>query len=366
MLYTITDMRRANNNSVGHPGQVWGKIKAHFILFLLSLLLHHNTFSQSEILIQDLNNSLNNYRKSLLVNKKFGYSISASLSVEFGKANNSQYRLSLGGGLIKTLNYQDSYTDITPFTSAFQTELLIYKGGLGSSQSIDERSNIHVELRNQFLLSAGYASFDNGAFAHVSNGAPLSIFSGNSALPLIDPYDFSVTIGSTFVNSFTDEYKQQIGGLTSTYRGFQINYCNEGPFFRSQIMPTGDGYDRWWTGGGHIGYFNLGSTALVSKVQISYDKFTGWQPFCYELASRLGIHNTPYKDLKESLLNQGRYMFSATLNDNFSFGVGIYEPRYLDVQNIIHTLIKTPFHQTQLNKRVSGLWSYRFINLGTL
>jgi len=279
MLYTITDMRRANNNSVGHPGQVWGKIKAHFILFLLSLLLHHNTFSQSEILIQDLNNSLNNYRKSLLVNKKFGYSISASLSVEFGKANNSQYRLSLGGGLIKTLNYQDSYTDITPFTSAFQTELLIYKGGLGSSQSIDERSNIHVELRNQFLLSAGYASFDNGAFAHVSNGAPLSIFSGNSALPLIDPYDFSVTIGSTFVNSFTDEYKQQIGGLTSTYRGFQINYCNEGPFFRSQIMPTGDGYDRWWTGGGHIGYFNLGSTALVSKVQISYDKFTGWQPF---------------------------------------------------------------------------------------
>jgi hypothetical protein len=130
MLYTITDMRKTHDRSAGHLGAIWRKIKHCFFLFLVTFLSHQKTLAQSEILIGDMNNSLNQYRKNVLVNKKFGYSISASLSVEFGKANNSQYRLSLSGGLIKTLNYQDSYTDITPFTSAIQTELLIYKGSL--------------------------------------------------------------------------------------------------------------------------------------------------------------------------------------------------------------------------------------------
>lgn len=331
----------------------------------LALLYATHLSSQSDLLYPNVETPLSNYREALIRQNKFAYTLLANISVEFNQANNSQFRISVTAGAAKAFAGRAA-ENYHPFIGAYQTELLLYRGGLGASQVVKERSKLHLEWRNQMTLTGGGANFQSGGFVNRVSGAPLNVFSGNSKFGLITPYDASVTIGTTFIHSFTDEYKQQVGGITATVLGGHASYCNEGPFFRNSIMPTGDGYDRWWTGGGQIGYYNMSSTAFISKVEIFYDKFTGWQPFAYEIASRLGLKHVPYKNSKEALLNQGRYLFAITMNDYFTAGMGIYEPRYMDVQNIIHTLIDVPFHQTHLSKRSSGLWSYSLFNFGSI
>lgn len=344
------------------------RLKITFLLVFMS-----TTFvakAQEDIRLRDVNETLNNNRQNLLINRKFVFGASIAVTVEFGKANTSQYRFSLNGGVSKVVSVFSNKNKygFPPYPSlmpALQTELIFFRGGLGTSQALGNRGRINLEMRNQFSLTLGKSSLRDSTFQFRANGRPLAIFMGNSNSVLVDPYDVSVTIGSVFINRIRSEVKQQVGGLTLGVHPISINYSNEGPIFRSFLFPMGDGYDRWWTGGGRIAYFNLGHKSGIHKIDFQYDKFTGWQPNCYETARRLGMKVTPYIDANQALFNQSRYLIAVTINNNFTAGLGIYDARMVDFQNMIHSVGRMPIHQTQLKRRYSGYIQYRLFNTNT-
>ncbi len=342
------------------------KVPIAALLFLTSAF----ALSQDDIRLRDINQTLNNNRENLLGHRKFVFGISAALTVEFGKANTSQYRLSLNSGIAKVVTFfnDNNKYGFAPYPSlmpALQSELIFMRGGLGTSQALGFRGKINIELRNQFTLTLGKSSMRDSSYQFRANGRPIAIFCAHSNSAIVDPYDMSVTIGSVFINRVKSQIKQQVGGLTVGVGPWFANYSNEGPIFRSFLFPMGDGYDRWWTGGGRIAYYNLGHHFPINKVDIQYDKFTGWQPNCYETARRLGMKVTPYIDPNEALYNQSRYLIAVTFNKNFTAGLGIYDARMLDFQNMIHTLGRMPVHQTQLKRRYSGYMQYRLFNTNT-
>lgn len=331
------------------------------IIWLLPLLLRiHLAPAQSEIKLSSVERTLHTNRSGLLEDEKFSFGFSIGLAVEFGQANTSQLRGSFGAGASKALGLTDFGLDVVP---SYQIELQIYRGGLGSSLAVLQRNKVHAEVHNNFAFYTGYSRMEDYGFKYIAYGRPMLKIVGNSYQALYDPFDVSIGFGSTFVTGINHNRNQQIGTFILGIHNFQAAYYNDGPFFNYKVLPLGDAYDRYWTGGGQIGIYRPDDKSLVTEIVAKYDKYTGWQPNAYEVASLLGIDYVPYSNIAEALYNQGRWSWSAGFKNNLQISYNRYEPQYLDVQNLIHRTIGQPFHQVQLKKHWSMAYSYRAFNL---
>jgi hypothetical protein len=318
--------------------------------------------AQSDWATPEVASVLDDTRSRLLKGQGFVAGVALNVSVEFGLANNSQFRLSLSGAVSRGVLRRESELNAAPAVANLQSELLLFRGGLGATMSNKERARLNLEWRNQFTVAVGYAENRAGRFLNPVAGKPLTVFLGNSNPALFDPFDVSLVVGSTFVNGINVPQKQQIGGLSLGLYNVQVSYCNDGPIYNWFFMPTGDAYDRWWTGGGRIGYYNASDLTFFTSLELRYDKFTGYQPNAYELASRLGLNFIPYKNKREALKNQGRYSLLAGIRNRMLVGVNLYDPRMVDFQNMIHTIGRMPFHQTNLKQRIGVQYDYRLSN----
>ncbi len=345
------------------------RLRMNVIAFAIVLCLSHlGLFGQSEWKLQSIERMLENSRSDLLIRHKFVYGYQLSVAVVFGHGNNSQFRFCLSGGVAKAVDINRPLQEMNlgyttpPLLPSYQTEIIAYRGGIGSSLRLKERGRILFEMRNNFNLTLGASATANKEFIFYNPGRPIPKLEANSQAALFDPYDWSFTFGTTFFTGLNHKRNQQVGCATIGIYAFQASYSNDGPPFHLFEFSSGDAFDRWWTGGGHVGVYLPRDHTLITEIVLRYDKFTGWQPNAYEMASQLKLDYVPYIDKREAFQNQGGYNLTVGFMNNLMIGANCFETGRVDFQNFIHSTLGMPFHQTQLRSRQSLTYGYRFFN----
>lgn len=158
---------------------------------------------------------------------------------------------------------------------------------------------------------------------------------------------------------------QVVGSVNLNYGPVSINYYNDGPPFN--MIALGDGFDRYWTGGGHIIWHGKNGSNVA---ELSYDQFTGYAPLLYELSNILGINVPVYEngnDRRHVIRNYnssayhlkvrgGKYLdFDAGVIGNLATRGG----RFFGIQDIIHLKGRMSLHPNNDRNRFFIGGSYK-------
>lgn len=311
------------------------------LFFLLLFFITNSTFCQPNYLIENIENQLLEYREDVLNERNtiVGYTI--GLSMDIGRKRNGSLRAYANVGVVQKLNKGDFNALI-----AAQSHIEFYRGGLGTSLLNSEKFKINIELRNSIV----------GLFGWEANNTPVSkplfVNVGSDASSLHDPLDYSFSLGTIFINGLNHSRHQRIGSLSFSINQFSFHYYNDGPPF--DLLMLGDTYDRYWTGGGQLGfYFNNDDTFLTSFL-MRYDNYTGYQLNLYEVGSMLNIDQLPYLSKEQQMFNQARFQYKFGIKNSIFINGSVFEPIVTDIQNYIHYHISiSPFHARPLGRRLT-------------
>ena len=310
------------------------------------LVIATKGFGQSDMGLEQKQNLTNRFEQG-----KFQYGVGLTLKVDIIKNTFGYYRLSLTGGAGIPFGRDLGLSRNTMIVYYF-AELDLFRGGLGAPALALDNQKVLLELRQSFLLSFGRTHGDK----NFNYNRPVMQFVSNSSHPIYDPYNLSFTIGTTFINGLNIRRSQRVGIATIGYNYYQFTYLNDGPPFTSDWLPFGDGFDRYWTGSGQIGFYFPGNNTLRA-VELKYDKFTGLQPYAYETATALHLKHIPYKSKETRLYNRQRYEVCVSTPRGLGFSMNFYDVRKVDIQHYIHTN-KYSYHDTPLKWRVGSGFFY--------
>jgi len=238
---------------------------------------------------------------------------------------------------------------------SYHAEMEVYRGGLGSSLAPSQRSRFNFELRQSFLLTA---AVDNAPANAIRR--PLVQFISEASHPLADPYKTSITLGTVFINGINHHRSQRVGILSLAYEYFNLTYYNDGPPFDKLF--TGDVYDRWWTGGVQLGYYNYCDDCLFPSVELKFEKFTGWEPNGYEVSKFFQLDYIPYRHFDQNYFNQGRWQLNLMTNSGMGVHLSRYDHDPWDVQHFIHLNLDMTRHPPTLKERWAFGTTYDVIN----
>jgi len=147
-----------------------------------------------------------------------------------------------------------------------------------------------------------------------------------------------------------------VGFLNLHLDRFQLNYLNDGPPF---FQPFGDRFDRFHTGAGFISFHGDDDWA-VNLVEFGYNKFSGYTPYSYETANKMGSSYVLYKDSVEYYYNKSNWHLQVA-NTTRNYGVSVinYNKTQLDIQHKIHFSSYYPYHLVPYQQNWSfGALSY--------
>lgn len=284
---------------------------------------------------------------------QYGFSVDARIGLVFKYVYLSNFRLSASAGAGAVTKHTMPYLQYT---------LATFQGGLGSSFSKKERKRVNLESRVAMgILLGGQRS---NTYLH-ERGIDTARYSKQvytmgflNSTPLRNPYtDGYLGLATNFIFRPNDEdlgnFGQAVGSFSAGGRYWDIHYYNDGPPFN--IIPLGDGKDRYYTGGGFASFLLKNkydhpdmAKNEIRRFFIGFDRFTGFFPHAYEAANRLGFKRVPYKDEQQSFYNKGRFYggveFAGIHGLTAAFAVN--DSDYLDIQNVIHSLSGYPWHTT--------------------
>lgn len=213
-----------------------------------------------------------------------------------------------------------------------------------------------------------------------------------------------VFISSNFILN-NNRRHQTIGSLTATAGPVSVNYYNDGgpiigkgfkfdpkKWYTYLLFPLhlisglGDGFDRWWTGGGGV---YIHTKEGFNRLEVTFDQFTGYHKLAYELSGIFGSDvqdydlfqektekdtsstSAPlnYKTGKSNPINYNsstygvRYFFDSDLSVNMGIIGSLRDykrERYYAFQDIIHLLRRDPIHpNNDINRIYYGLSYYK-------
>jgi hypothetical protein len=247
---------------------------------------------------------------------------------------------------------------------AFQPGITLYQNGIGTSILEFNKRDITDHTDQKIIKQSSSSQFD------IING--LSITIGGAKKPneiqhenktfhffykssLVQDYNSSLTLGTNFITNFNGRH-QQIGFFRATIWKAVVAYYNDGPPF--QLLHTGDGKDRWWTGGG---YFQYGNDRLVDSSNskrfsfaLGFDRFTGYSHGMFELSNILRQAVVIHKDERQYFLNSGKNYFVANdLRRDYSVNFSINNLPKWDIQNLIHNTGRMTKHYSVLKESYS-------------
>lgn len=151
------------------------------------------------------------------------------------------------------------------------------------------------------------------------------------------PYKYSGSIATSFI--FTNNNFQRVGSINFRIGDIALGYFNDGPPFDGWIGAcTGDGEDRWFTGGGYIEYSDNRNSYYWY-----FERFTGYNPFAFKVSNLLMLTNTIYsKD--EELYNLGSTGIGIK-SKSFQASINLLGNDKIDIQNLIHRFLSiNPIH----------------------
>lgn len=234
---------------------------------------------------------------------------------------------------------------------ALQPGITLYQRGLGTSvleytetdqkNKVDERvirqsSSSQIDLINSLSITLGgdkkpgLIQLENRTFHYFYRSG------------IIQDYNSSLTLGTNFITNFNGRH-QQVGFARISLWQAVLAYYNDGTPY--QYLFTGDGRDRWWTGGGFIQYGNdrqpldelTNPHGSRYSFGIGFDRFTGYSHGMFEIGNVLKQSMVLHRDPRQYFLNAGRIY--AVLNDlrrDYSISLSANNLPWLDVQNLIH------------------------------
>ena len=272
--------------------------------------------------------------------------------LELGTKGNSGYRIYLSGAIAKNF----SKGDVAAIFNC-QADLILFSNGIGASIVPSQRNRVNIEFRNHLGFTAGVNDNDDKVW-----GRPLNPNIGDANTVLDDPLDYSLQFGTVFVNGLNHSRNQQLGFAKVGAGWFHLFYMNDGPPFGA--IGLGDTWDRYWTGVGGIGYYRISENAEITSFELRYSRYTGDEPFLYDLSSDLRMNYLPHKDQTVQFFNKGRYQYRVGFRNSGFVGLNIYQPKVTDVQRIIHHGIWA-FHPNPTDRyfTVFGQFAYKDIYL---
>ena len=251
---------------------------------------------------------------------------------------------------------------------SFQPGITLYQRGLGTSilefSSSDKKNNIEDKIIKQ--SSSSQIDLIN-ALAITFGGAkkPLDIALENKTFhyyyrsALVQDYNSSLTLGTNFITNFNGRH-QQLGFARISVWKAVIAYYNDGTPY--QHLLTGDGKDRWWTGGGFIQYGNdrlmLPDSSDEKEFKYSFaagfDRFTGYSHGMFELGNALKQSFVLHKDPRQYFLNSGRsFIAMVDLGRDYTVNFSLNNIPWADVQNLIHNSGSMSKHYSLLKESYS-------------
>ncbi len=301
--------------------------------------------SHSQLFIQpdQVRQNLQNQRTSLLQDRKVLLGFNLGTAFTLGKNNLSELRFNFSLSASRAFGHPSwEYAHVM---GSYQLQIECFRGGVGSSLLGGNRSQFVWDLRNVFQLNGGDVT------NNPVKGRPLNKLIGTSESPLKDPYDYSIGLGTMFINGLNHNRNQQVGFISVGVLEGSLCYLNDGPFFHT--IGLGDGYDRWWTGAGYLGFYFQNDRGLITDIALQYQRYTGWQPNLYEMTNSLGIDYLSYRDKKEQFFNQGAWIWTTGFRNMVRMDVKIYEPKKTDIQNLLHIGNSYTFHPNILKRRTT-------------
>ncbi len=285
---------------------------------------------------QNIEQELASYRVDILENKKEQFALGLGVSIDLGAKRNGSLRAYATVAYLKAIYQQSSFATL----GGFQTLIEFYRGGLGTSFLNEERSKINIELRNNFMLLAGWDR------SNQPTGKPAFVTIGANRSPLFDPLSNSISFGTTFINGVNHKRNQRLGTFSlSPTRHIRLSYFNDNfkPIFHLPFLA--DSFDRYWSGGGSLGFYNKNNSSLVTDFVIGFDNYIGYQPNLYETVDFLKLDNISYSDVKEQMFNQSRVIYQFGIQNTSVVHWSTYQPYYWDLQKWIHYAVShNPLH----------------------
>lgn len=289
--------------------------------------------------------------------KKFKYDIAYGINLKcnFGQYESSFSLSSSFGVVMKGLKRAVNYSGFSPNAGVVLT-LNNYIGGIGTS--FNDNLNLSFNnFRNPLYLDVILTPFlDIGHDKQPLRQElkPMKLFNQMSEFIPLLYNEYSLVLGSNFVMNFGRNRFQQIGvGLLNINR-FQFCYFNDGPIYNKWYGGfTGDGQDRFWTGGGYLRFYLIDNN--LRDFTISFERFTASCQDQFDIASIFGLNHVPVP-LELLLLNRGKVTIETTFKNNFKVIVTPFIGDYrLDFQNLIHKYISNnPFHVSV----VKTMWQF--------
>jgi len=323
------------------------------LLLILSEIIYCQTFvlsqEQPKLIIDDIETYLSDYRKRVIEDNKLETSVAFGLALDLGWKRNGSLRGFVAFSFLQNLTEGD-----WKILAGGISELEIFRGGLGSSFFNNEKFKLNIELRNSLMILSGMEK------GYQVTGKPAFVTVISERGVLHDPLDYSFSLGTTFINGLNHKRNQQLGTFSASSPYIQIQYYNDDiPF---GWLALADRYDRYWTGGGLIGFYWKNNNSYITDFVLRYDNYTGYQRNLFEVSQLLNIDNLPYLEKEQQMFNQARFQYKVGIKNFFHFNFSIYEPLYSDFQNLIHyNISKNPFHARPLEKRTAIGFDYQYL-----
>lgn len=351
------------------------KLKPPILVVLLLMLVHYNMMSQVlderyQITVGGVVNLNHNTSGHALKNNFSSIKAYIGFNGTHTLALNKKNEVNRG-----LLNYGISLT--------------IYNRSLGNSLNILYQDN-QIDLTTSITMGLlqhpnlpymkQLQTINNSPFYNLRHNARSGIF-----------------ISSNFILN-NNRRHQTVGAITLTAEQVSVNYYNDGgpiigqgpnfnpkKFLSYLLLPLhlvsglGDGFDRWWTGGGGVYYH---SREEYNHLEVTFDQFTGYHKLAFELGSIFGsdvqdydLFQDMHQDTVKNKLNMRhnktnslnynssaygiKYFFNQNLAANFGLIGSLRDhknERFYAIQDIIHVLKRDPIHpNTDINRIFYGV-----------
>lgn len=278
---------------------------------------------------------------------QYGFSLKASFEIGGGRGDadkkpynpKSSIRISASGGI-------SSNFIISELHPSLNVEFLLYCGGIGSQLPGSKTQLFNLDIITALTMTAGtrnlYTKNNMGELQY--RLSPLYYFSSFTYPSLRNPYHYSLSVGTDFIFT-TDGHRsaQRIGFVNLNFDKVQLSYYNDGGFVLAELN-LGDGKDRYYTGGGVISYHGRTYEA-INLVELSFDKFTGFSKYAFEVSNALDLGFVDYKDKSQGSYNKSLYTLNvANVTQGWNGFVKSYNWSKADAQHRIHTGLFNAFH----------------------
>ncbi|AUC81478.1 hypothetical protein [Lacinutrix sp. Bg11-31] len=281
---------------------------------------------------------INNAQNNTIDNLRLGFGV--TLTAEIQNGYHLKFRASAAGGIGQYLAVNNNGFGALPTT---HLGIMVYNRGiLGSQLDKEYKNSVFLDFFADATFTVGGKNITEINRLE-DRLVTLYHFADFTANPLQNTFKHSLSFGLNLIlNPDKNREAQMVGFFNlNVARTAQISYYNDGG---PVLNLLGDGKDRYYTGG-FVLSAHLKTQTYINLIELSFHKFTGWQPLAFDASDKLQLDHIPYKNKDVFGFNQQQWKLAVhSFNHNFSAYVSAYDVNVWDVQDILHFSRDNPYH----------------------